>query len=867
MRHMFFVPHPNLEKLTTAILIKDSSFNQREIQNHYIASLVIDGMAMDEIIAFTLEYDTVKKCKAGTAKSYLATLLPELDKLGITNLYCADPNYFKILTKQTKTAAYHGYVLKCALPGYEHMNVVLGTNYQALVYDPSLSSKLDGSLKTLLNFHHNRYVPPGDGIIQSCEYPTTISAIKDALKRLHQYPELTCDLEGFDLTFYDCGVGTLSFAWDEGNGIAFPVDYGNSDSFVISTIRNLIKNFLSTYKGKIIYHNANFDIKVLVYQLWMLDLEDHIGMQQGIEVLTRNFDCTKIIAYLAINNTVRTDLKLKSLAQDFAGNYAQEDIEDITKIPLDTLLEYNLVDCLSTWYVYNKYKPIMIKEGQQDLYRDLFRKCIITILQMELVGMPVDMEKVLEAQDKLETIVAKHMLYFRGNAEIIKFHEAQKQDMVDRDNMKLKTKKRVLADFDDLLFNPGSDQQLQKLIYEWLDYDIIDRTKNKQPAVGSATLKKLINHAKDPAHVILFENLIGLSKANKVLTSFIPAFLKAKKMKDGTYRLYGNFNLGGTQSGRLSSSKPNLQNIPSGSTYADIIKMCFISPPGWIFCGADFSALEAMVGALLPKDPNKLKVYTDGYDSHCLNAYGYFGKQMPDIIDSITSINSIKDKYPQLRQKSKSPTFALQYFGTYVTVMKSAGVPEDEAKAIEANFHKMYEVSDIWIKKILDKAHEDGHVLGAFGLKIRTPLLKNTIPDTPKMPYAATAERRSAGNAVTQSYGLLNTRAGMEFQERVFASPYRYDILPCAQIHDAIYLLVRDDDRIIKWVNDKLIECMRWDGLPELHHPTVKLGANLELYWPNWKTKVELPNNISRANIHTIAWSHKEKVEELLKAA
>ena len=81
----------------------------------------------------------------------------------------------------------------------------------------------------------------------------------------------------------------------------------------------------------------------------------------------------------------------------------------------------------------------------------------------------------------------------------------------------------------------------------------------------------------------------------------------------------------------------NLQQIPSGSTYGKIVKQCFISPPGWVFAGADFSSLEDRINALITVDPNKLKVYTDGYDGHNLRAFYYFGNEMPDIVEALPS--------------------------------------------------------------------------------------------------------------------------------------------------------------------------------------------------------------------------------------
>ena len=591
-------------------------------------------------------------------------------------------------------------------------------------------------------------------------------------------------------------------------------------------------------------------------------LSNHRGMHEGISVLTSKFEDTKLIVYLSTNNAVKNELSLKILAQSFAGNYAQEDIKDIRRVPLAQLLEYNIVDTLSTWYVFNKYTPIMIAEQQQDLYLTMFKPSVKLLLQVELVGMPIDPEKVQEARKILEVIVAEHTDYLQNSALIADYHYTQIMDRVAADNLKLKKKVRTYEELAHIKFNPGSDQQLQGLIYDYLGYEVIDTTDSGAPATGGKTLAKLINHARTDEHREMFEHLIGLGKADKVLTSFIPAFEQAQQLPDGSWRLYGNFNLGGTQSGRLSSSDPNLTNIPSGSEYAAIVKACFVSTQKWLFCGADFSALEAMVGALIPKDPNKLQIYIDSICSHCLHAFSYFADQMPDIVNTKDSINSIKKRYKHLRSKSKAPTFALQYFGTWRTVMNSAGVSEAEAKSIELKFKTLYKVSIDWINGVLDKAHTTGYIEGAFGLKVRTPILARTPVNLKKKPYMAEAERRSAGNAKTQSYGLLNNRAAIEFSERVAVSPYRDDILISSLIHDAIYCLCRNKPAVVKWANDNLVECMRWQELPELQHDIVKLGAELDLYWPAWKDALTLPNDIDIDEIKQRAKAHKDKILE-----
>lgn len=251
---------------------------------------------------------------------------------------------------------------------------------------------------------------------------------------------------------------------------------------------------------------------------------------------------------------------------------------------------------------------------------------------------------------------------------------------------------------------------------------------------------------------------------------------------------------------------------------------------------------------------------TPGYDGHCLRAYSYFREQCPDIEDTVDSINTIKKTHPELRQDSKAPTFLLTYGGTYHGMMSNLGWPEDKSKAIEANYHELYKVSDQYVQARLAQASKDGFVEVAFGLRVRTPLLKQVVLGS-RIPYEAAAEGRTAGNALGQSYGLLNNRAAVAFMKKVWASTYRLDILPVALIHDAIYLLIRDRIDVAEWANKHLIEEMRWQELPEIQHPTVKLGAALDIFWPNWANPITLPNDASAEAILDTCKKAKQELE------
>lgn len=638
-----------------ALLSKTTAFNKGELDRNYVQVLTQQGIPVDNVIAYTLSYDDNGKAPVKHIKAYLLeSLLPALTSLSTEYLYVTDSAYFKILAGVPQAEPHQGYVLPCKLPGYTHFKVVLGLNYQQLVYNPELKAKLTTSLACLAQAIHGTYQSPGTGIIHKAIYPRTHQDIAETLEALLAYPELTCDIEAFSLRFNEAGIGTISFAIDEHNGVAFPVDYAENVTppnvveqrqeygrYVLNpAVHALLKSFFERYQGKLTFHNADYDVKVMIYVLWMQSLLDTKGLLTGLEILTRSIDDTKIIAYLATNTTAGNVLGLKPLAQEFAGNWAKDDIKDIRLIPLQDLLQYNLVDSLSTWYVKKKYYPIMVQDQQEDIYLNLLLPSQQVILQTGLTGMPMNKAKILRLERKLKVIAGRHAakvwdnpmvrLYEkdRTQAEWVKDYETRKTKAKNPD--KILWKDRVT--FPQWQFNPGSGPQLQGLLFEQMGLPVLDLTETKQPATGEDTLKKLLNHVTTPKDKELIESLIAISQVSTILSTFVPAFKKAiDKDASGVVWLHGDFIIGGTVSGRLSSARPNLQNIPAKSIFAKLVKECFMGPKGWLFCGADFNSLEDMISALTTKDPNKIRVYTDGYDGHCLRAYYYFKDRMPDI--------------------------------------------------------------------------------------------------------------------------------------------------------------------------------------------------------------------------------------------
>lgn len=801
-----------------------------------------------------------KKTPAREIKEFIQQELQQvLDDAETQYIICTDSDYFKILTKEAKAEANLGYVCDSV---WGKQKVIYTPSYRQVFYDPPVvKAKIAQGMDALLSHIRGQYAEPGQGIIEFEAYPDTPEKIKAWLDQLLEMNKpLAIDIESFGLKHYNAGIGTITFCWSKTQGIAFNVDYEPIKGAIEApygrinrndVVRNLLREFFIKYTQRQMYHNISYDVYVLIYQLFMDNLIDTEGLLHGMEIMLRNWDCTKLITYLATNSCAGNHLSLKDQAQEYAGNYAQDDIKDIRLIPNEQLLRYNLIDGLCTWYTYEKHWDTLIADNQLDVYNNIFKPACEDIIQMQLTGMPMNMETVNQVAEEMETDRNQALKTIRESKLMKNFTLMLRQEWVDDKNAKLKKKQVTLADCD-IEFNPNSGPQLQKLLFDYIGLPVLGLTKSKQPATDGDTIKALRTHTQSEDVKELLNALIDYKLVDKIITSFIPAFRNAQPGPDGWHYLFGNLNLGGTVSGRLSASEPNLQTIPSGSKYAKKIKKCFEAPPGWIFCGLDFASLEDRISALTTKDPQKLKVYTDGYDGHSLRAYAYFGEQMPDIEDTVESINSIQHKYKSLRSDSKAPTFLLTYGGTYMGLMKNCGFSEEKAKTTEKRYHDLYVVSDMWVQAKLDEAAKTGYVTAAFGLRVRTPLLAQVLRGTCKTPYEAEAEGRTAGNALGQSWCLLNNRAGSEFMRKVRASEFRLDIRPSIHIHDAQYFMIRDNMDTLQYTNKHLVEAVNWQDHPDIAHPEVGLGGELSLFYPTWANEIEIPNHATPEEVNQI---------------
>ena len=605
----YFTYSTDITDISIALLIKEAAFTKEAIKSNYLQ----DKELIPKIVAIPLRYDPKNKVTSKTMEEYVLEILPELNSIGIKTIYCADSNYFKHLTKKTITSCI-GSISECKIKGYEHMQVIPGINYQALFHNPANKQLLEISLDTLVQHVSGYDVSKPKDIIKSAKYftltgSTPQSEYDKCIAELRDYlliPTLAIDIETKSenpdiekaaLRFNTNSITSIAFAKNEHEGIAIYFDNG-------SKVKEILKHWFlqraeickSNTSFKNVYHNCLYDVKQLIFHLFMNNPADIPNLLYGIKVMTTNIDDTLLMTYLCTNNTQENTLGLKENALSFTGQYAV-DVKDISLLPVNVLLEYNLKDVLSTYWLYNKRKKELVTENQEEVYNQVFLPSIPVLLEMMLVGLPLNKYKVHEAKVLLTSELNKVNDTITNLPIITEYNNYLQQKATDTKNAKLKKKQVTIEEFSDVLFNPGSPNQRAELLFEGLSLPVLDYTKTKQPASGNKTIIKLIAYAiengLDPDVISLLNALKDYTDISKMLNTFIKAFeTYAFDRQDGTVWLNGDQILCGTVSGRLGSRLPNLANIPSNSKYSKLIKTCFQAPEGWLFIGADFSALN-----------------------------------------------------------------------------------------------------------------------------------------------------------------------------------------------------------------------------------------------------------------------------------
>jgi DNA polymerase I-like protein with 3'-5' exonuclease and polymerase domains len=393
-------------------------------------------------------------------------------------------------------------------------------------------------------------------------------------------------------------------------------------------------------------------------------------------------------------------------------------------------------------------------------------------------------------------------------------------------------------------FNPASPKQKQEL---FTMLGIVSDAVSKDtglPSWDRAQVERVNEETTDADVKQFTQCFIDHSFAAIIKNNFIEAFYNYS-VDD---RLYGQYKLIGAKSGRYTSSNPNMLNMPSTkSRFAKPVKKCFTAPEGTIILTADYNALEDRVIASLSKDDNKCAIFLDKLDGHSVNAIGYFADKIKDLMelvgdtatDATNFYKLVSDgvKWAEdLRQWGKGPTFGLAYGAFPPKIAATLKIPIEEAQVIFDNYHQVLYpgITEYRETYVLPTAKKDGEIHLGLGFTLKTDDASNDI--------------RSLANATCQFWSILTALAISKMHILIDQMGYQDDVKTISTIYDSIYYEVRDDPKIIKWVNDNLIKTMVVDFMED---QTIKNEAESDVGY-NWSDMVTIPNNASVEEIKEV---------------
>lgn len=573
---------------------------------------------------------------------------------------CTNPKFWQFATGDKQFTANIGKAFE-GIGDFIGFKIVPLLNYFVLLAKPQAQTDLSKGVDTLnavlngtYNFNEENLA---DKVVKHL-----VTDLKEASKvfdYLIKQPLVTMDIETTGLTFGKERVITIAFTNSTKEGWAFPMCEEFSKDYMEMT--KLVATFLKNYRGKHIWHNHLFDIPFVMREIMKVPFTN----QKLINRIVNNMDIedTLHIAYLCKNSTFRESLGLKDLIFPKYGVYdAGVDQSRLLDYSFEEVGTYNVLDVTATMEVYEEYYPKMVAEEQEDIFINYYKVSSKTLMKLKYRGVDVDLLATNDAKQELDSLLRTEYEFLASNEHIADTEYNLNINAMYKYNSSHK-KQKTAGDFD-LKFNPGSSTQKAILLFDVMELPVLETTKTGNPATGKDVLAQLQGATTNEDDIELLKCLARISEAAKISSAFMVSFEElAVKAEDGSYRLHGDFKLTGTVSGRLSAANPNLQQVPSGSTYGNLVQGLFKAPEGMIFWGSDFSSLETHVGAIITKDAALRKVLLEGYDSHSLYTAVYFEEELKErglpYGANITAEESfiIAKEAKDLRQQSKSVTF------------------------------------------------------------------------------------------------------------------------------------------------------------------------------------------------------------------
>ncbi|MCB1734542.1 MAG: DNA polymerase I [Gammaproteobacteria bacterium] len=521
------------------------------------------------------------------------------------------------------------------------------------------------------------------------EYDIVLSAdqLHHWMARLEEAELFAFDTETTSLDYMQARIVGCSFAVEAGKAAYVPLahDYpGAPEQLDLQVVLARLKPLLEDPKKLKVGQNLKYDMAVLANHGialagiafdTMLEsyVADSTGSRHDMDSLAEKYLGKQTIHFEDIAGKGAKQLRFNDIAIDDAGPYAAEDA-DIT-LRLHQAL----------------WPRVAAQEGTKSVFENIELPLIPVLSRMERGGVLIDVAQL----KRQSTEMAKRILQLEKQA-----HEAAGQP-----------------------FNLGSPKQLQEILYGKLGIEVIKKTPKGQPSTAEEVLEQLAETHALPRLILDWR---GLSKLKSTYTDRLP-----EQLNPDTGRVHTSYHQAVAATGRLSSSDPNLQNIPVRSEEGRRIRQAFIAPPGQIVMAADYSQIELRIMAHLSGDAGLLDAFAHGADIHRATAAEVFGRNPDDV-----SSNE--------RRAAKAINFGLIYGMSAFGLSRQLGIePKEAQKYVDLYFERYPGVKD-FMERTRKQAREQGFVETVFGRRLYLPEINSS-----NVPRRQGAER-AAINAPMQ---------------------------------------------------------------------------------------------------------------------
>ena len=555
----------------------------------------------------------------------------------------------------------------------------------------------------------------------------TPEAFEKFLTELRRRPKFSFDTETTSLDPLKAQVVGYAFSWKAGEADYLPVrgPEGSRRLDPEATI-DALRPILNSPDVEIVGQNLKYDM--LALRKLGVDpagaITDTMVLSYLLESGERNHNLDELSRRLLDHPMVPiTDLIGKGKSQI-----------TIDLVEIDRVAAYAGEDADAAWRIEELLRPQLVEQGLWDLYADLERPLISVLGRMEAAGVAVDVPKLralsVEFADRLESI--REEIYQEAGRE----------------------------------FNIGSGPQLRAILFDELGLPVTKRTPKGEPSTDVEVLEALA--AKHP----LPELIIKYRQLDKLKGTYLDA-LPELAHTDG--RIHASFNQVVAATGRLSSSDPNLQNVPVRTEDGRQIRQAFVAGfPGWSLLTADYSQIELRVLAHYSRDPALLKAFAEDLDIHAAVASKIFG--VPE--SEVTSAQ---------RRVAKTVNFGVIYGISAYGLAARLGIKQDEAAAFIEAYFREYEGVTRFMTATLESARDSGRVETILGRRRAVGGIKRADFRNLNTP------ERIAVNAVIQgSAADLIKRAMLAIDRRLSASKMQARML--LQIHDELVFEAPDSE-------------------------------------------------------------------------